>query len=247
LLRDKEFGLSAYTQRGELPEATKLVELVLEVETTTYLSELLFSSGISELISVTVLKPEEDTSAGRRRPADFPGVLPGTLPGRNRPGRGEAAEKPQDPAEEAQKAVQAEIDRLFEPMELELNFTVYEDLLWDVLNRLAADSNQFIVQSVSITNANENLWPQSITPPFRNERDADRTATRRQAPTAADLDLFGLLGEQSSEPSEEEQAAVPIPGLTERRQRVTGGELLDVSMRVAFYRLKPQAPATEEN
>jgi hypothetical protein len=144
------------------------------------------------------------------------------------------------------KQIKAEVDRMFTPMVMEINFNVYEDLLWGLLNNLMRDPNQIVIQDMKITNGNETLWPDSISRPFSGAG-ANRAAAQPQRRPRNDLAALLLEGEDRERESSAE-SSVPIAGLTERRQRTTGGELLHVSMRVALYRLNDEATrVAEEN
>lgn len=244
ILQDPEFGLGDYL-RGELPEASRIPSLMLELETMSRLAELLFTSGISELVDIEVTEVEEE-SEGRRA-----GRLPGALPGRNRStdrrGAASGEEEEPDPAVQKREQVRKEMERMFTPLVFELRFKVYEDMFWDVMNRLVNDENQFVVRRIHVTNGNANLWPQGVQPAFGSENRQDPSRRDRQPRNELEDMLAMMDGGGGTDPAEEETTEVAIAGITERRQRTTGGELLHVSMRIALYRLTPDVLAREEN
>jgi len=245
LLRDAEFGLSDYSLRGDIPEASRLKSLVLEIEIMSHLSQILFTSGISELVSIEVVE-STDQPEPRRRTGLLGGGQPGL--GGGRLSRNEGKEEEVDPAEEQRKNVQKQIERMFTPMVVDLKFNVYEDLFWQVLNQIVKDPNQIVIRHIKITNGNEALWPQSISRPFGAEAGRVAPPSSRSERRSRN-DLVAMLENPNNGEASAQDAgvSVPIAGLTDRRQRTTGGELLHVSMQVAFYRLNAESTTPEEN
>jgi hypothetical protein len=259
ILDDNTFGLSAYLVEGQIPEATRIPSLMVELETMAHLSELLFNSGISELISIQVVKPkEEEPRRGARAPFGLAGAQPtqppqpnpvnqfrGPQPPPGLPGATTAEPEAVDP----KLKLEQEVVRLFEPVQFRLTFKMYEDFLWSLMNNVLKDPNQLVVKSFRITNGNENLWPRGVTAPFQTEatRGAPNRPRRQPAPVVRDrggiADMLAMIEGNDAANEPEEDAALPIAGLKDRRQRMTGGEMLNVQLDVVLYRLKPQNSA----
>lgn len=246
VLQDPEFGLSNYL-RGELPEASRIPSLLLELETMAHLAEILFTRGISELVDIQVVAVEEADQAGLRRRG---GRLPGASPrasSRALPDGASEGEKEPDAEEERRERVEREMKRLFEPLVLDLRFKVYEDMFWGVMNALTEDSNQFVVRRLHITNGNGALWPEGVEPAFdAGDRPQARGGEAGGDRNSVEAMLARMQGGEDGA-GQEDTATAALPGIRERRSKTAGGELLHVSMRIALYRLNPQALVREEN
>ncbi len=249
LLQDPSFGLNEFIEEGKLPEPTEIPGLILELDVMDHVSRKLFDGGISELalIEVTHSEPEqEDTPARGGLPGAFPGAaMPGALPG-PRPGLGVA----QDEAESGESEWMAERDRLFDSLSVTIQFKMYEEFLWDLLSSVMADPNQFVITGIQITNDNQDLWPDSITSAFdsgksqtRGPTGGGRPSRPRSRPRGGIADMLAMMEGTTQDPEATEESAVQVAGLSDRRQRRTGGELLSVQLDLSLYRLKPQAEA----
>lgn len=240
IVRDPDFGLTEFLE-GSLPNQDRIDQLVIEIETMKHLAGLLFEGGISELITLGVA--EEETSS--RPTSGVPGIpggrgVPGGIPGPGaRAGAMQGGET--DPRSELQK----EKERMFQTLTYRLEFKVYEDFLWGVLNQILADPNQLAISSMTITNSNTLLWPDYIknvasTADARRSRGGAARRTERRRPAATN-DLLSLLGggtETAAEAPEQEEEK--IAGLEERRQFPVGGDLLHVIVDLKVFRLKPE-------
>jgi hypothetical protein len=235
VLADPQFGLKSYLE-GAVPEAGEIPDLMVRLELVNYLSQLLFDAGISELISI-----EANKATAVAAPTDpsmaFPGIgspaLPPTAAGRSA--------KPVDPRaiEQIQK------ERLFEAVSFTLRFRVYEDHLWEIINRLASDPNQIVLRSIETANGNVTLWPAYLKP--GRTADTRAAAAAVTAPRRGNNRLDELLGMVEGLGAGETATETPalLPGLSARRQLTTGGELISVVLELTLYRLKaPTPPAT---
>jgi len=253
LLQDPSFGLTEFIEEGKLPEPSEIPELMLELDVMNHVSRKLFTGGISELVSVQVLHEEKDDEGGLNRgglPGAFPGAMPGAMP---MPGALPGAPAGADEAEEGESNWMAERDRLFDSLSVTLQFKIYEDFLWDLLSSFMADPNQFVITGVRITNDNEDLWPASITSSFdsgqqmRAPMGGGRPRPPRPPRPRGGLEEMLAMMEGSGQDDESaEESAIQVAGLSDRRQRTTGGELLSVQLDLTLYRLKPQPePSTQ--
>ena len=232
LIRDPSFGQQRFID-GELPEAEVLPELLLKLELMRHLSLTMFDAGISELVFI---QPRVETEAETRRPGTRPRTPAGTPFAAQdaRPTAGPARqEAPEDSGVNAKRA------ELFETVTFQVRIKVYEDFFWTLMNRFAADDNQLVVQNLRITLDNELLWPTYLQPP---EGRAPTRRTPARAPRGGRDDIAARLAEAEGIPTAGTGTAepvAPVAGLGERRQKRTGGDLLDVSFDVIVYRLKP--------
>lgn len=230
VLADPDFGMRRYLD-GELPESGQLPSLMLFLELMRHYSLLMFDSGISKLVSFE--PAPEETTRGERRPARE-ATTPFGTPAR----AGRAPGETEDPA-------LAKRNELFEEVRLRVQVKVYEDMLWDMLNRIAADPNQAVVRNLQLTNTNERIWPPYITRP--DGRRADRTTAERrpERPRSEIERRLAMLDDPGTRTEEAAPADLtPMPGLASRRQHAAGGELLDVTFELVVYRLKPAAQGT---
>ncbi|MGA0332345.1 MAG: hypothetical protein ACO3N7_00930 [Kiritimatiellia bacterium] len=236
ILSDPDFGYTQYLS-GTLPETARIPQLLLEMETIKHMSTLLFEAGISQLNSI---KTVEDENAGLRvgRPSAPTGM----------PGFGVPLQNQRQPVAETEgkSKVLQEKERLFDWVDYRLEFRVYEDFFWEIMNKIVNDPNQLVLTELYVTNSNEKLWPKYLEPVLgKGEKPAARTPRPRPAARRDDL-LSILQGSTSDEAEETEDKDVRIPGLEDRRQHVVGGDLLNVVMVVRVYRLKDQAQAAAE-
>jgi len=233
ILADPDFGMTEYLE-GTLPETARLPSLLLEMEAISRVSRLLFDSGISELQAIQpVTETDERRPGTRSTAARVPGAPGPSAPGTGtRPGR--------QAEEEARPDDQVQMERMFDSLRLRISFNVYEDFLWETLNAILADENQLVVTRFSITNSNEQLWPEYLR--SGSERSGRRRTEQRAAPARqASSDLMAqLAGTSDEQPAEPEESARGLPGLTERRRKQIGGDLLHVLMELKIYRLKPE-------
>lgn len=243
ILDDPDFGLTAYLT-GTLPETSKIPELLLQIETMEHISLLLFTSGISELNLVEVVESETaDTSRTSR--TDRMGNRSAVFDRMRLPGR--SGEEPEETDDDGKGDILKEKERMFEWTDYRLEFKVYEDFFWDTLNAMISDSNQLVVTELYVTNSNQMLWPEYLEPVLGNEKKNTRTArtrpTRREQPNSL---LSMLQGDVPETEAPVEKVEVQIAGLSERRQNVVGGDLLNVAMVVRVYRLSEKASEIEE-
>ncbi len=235
VLADPQFGFKTYLE-GTPPEAGEIPALMVRMELLRHLAGLLFDAGISELVAIEAVKPE---------PAKAQTVVPGFAPLAPPRGFGATAKPPAGKPGESGPEEAAEIaerDRLFDRVEFRVRFRVYEDHLWGLLNQLAADPNQVVVRRMRVDNQNEGLWPSFL----QEDRGAASSSTTRAARVPKrfeDLVLGFDLGGGGDEESPETPSA--LPGLSSRRERVTGGEMLLVVLDLTVYRLKNPPPATQ--
>lgn len=228
ILADPTFGLQSFMD-GALPEPGDIPALMVRLELMRHLAGLLFSSGISELQAIGREAPAAGRSAPGRPAAPAAPVFgsPATPPGAPRPG----ARPPEVSPEE--RLVQKR-DEMFEAVPFTLRFRVYEDKFANVLNAFAADPNQIVIRRLEVTNGNERLHPAYLRRPGSPQPQRPTAARRPASEWEQRLwEAGGPAG--AAEPA----AATPLPGLAERRARLTGGEFLDVSMDIVIYRLKP--------
>jgi len=228
ILRDPAFGLQTYLDGG-LPDPREIPALMVRLETMRHISGILFSSGISELVRIEPKSAEAERPGTRPRTGTAPaaGGLFATTPA--------TQTRPDARAPEAVDGTRRR-DELFEQITFTVSVKVYEDKLWGVLNAFSADLNQIVIRNLTITNSNQQLWPAYLRPdPRMGTPAAPRGGTARTERPA----LIALLEGATSESRAE---AAPVrPGLQERREKTVGGELLDVSFDLTFYRLKPVA------
>ena len=231
ILRDPTFGLQNYVA-GDLPDLAELPGLMLRLELTREITMDLFESGISELIAFAPKAPATETRRpGTARPAAD--AMFATRQTQRPPAR-------QTPAEEPEPTVNKEA--LFEQVTFTVSVRVYEDFFWNMLNTLAANENQLVISNLRMTNANRNFWPNYLRPP---EEAASVDREQRSVPRTRDAqERLGLLealerAERTTPAAETER--VSLVGLSERRVKTTGGELLFVSFDLIVYRLKPVA------
>lgn len=234
ILRDPAFGLQEYLD-GALPEPQEIPSLMVRLESMRHLALVLFGSGISELVRI---EPRTQEAAGRpgARPrtaaAPATGLFGGPAP---------AAAQPTAPSAPPAAGTSRRLE-LFEEVPFTVSVRIYEDKLWGMLNALALDDNQLVVRNVSITNGNQQLWPAYLRPDTRMGTPATRAqpAARTERRQANPL-LAALMNQPETGAGAETAAPAARPGLRERRERLVGGELLDVSFDIIFYRLKPVA------
>jgi hypothetical protein len=224
---------------GVLPENSRIPTLMLELETMSHLSKTLFESGISELVLVKAATDEDTPNTrGRARP---PVGVPGP------PIMGMGMETNED---EGLSDLESEKKRLFSSIDYRLEFKVYEDYFWELLNAMLSDSSQLVITELYITNANEILWPDYLKPVVGVRTRADRSRSR-QRPTrrepANDIErlLMSATGAQN-EALPEEKEEVLIAGLSDRRQNIIGGDLLNVVIVVRVYRLNDETAENEQ-
>ncbi|MDF3130092.1 Amuc_1100 family pilus-like protein [Kiritimatiellaeota bacterium B1221] len=230
ILRDPDFGLTDYLG-GTLPENSLIPSLLLDLQTMEQMSLLLFEGGISEL--VVVKKVEEEQTRTRR---GGPPVMNGFGGFQNDPTL--MSNEPVVEEDTRSKLLQ-EKDRLFDWEDYRLEYRVYEDHFWNVLNLIMADSNQYVITQLSVTNSNEDLWPNYLEPTFGNAR-ADRSQRPARRPKQREMNELEMLLHGGVDPAgvnPEEDSVVKIAGLAERRQNKVGGDLLNVVMVVRVYRL----------
>lgn len=244
-LRDPSFGQQRYIA-GDLPEPGTVTTLMLELDLMRHLSLKMFEAGISELIELSAeVVTETPTRRPGMRPAGAPTGAPTGAPSggspfatQPRPGTAAAAQ-PQTPEISPVAARQAE---LFEKTTFHVRVRVYEDFFWELLNMFAADDNQIVVHNLRITTDNEGLWPPYLQAPAgrTSGRQAGRPTARTPRPSARD-DIAARLAaaEEGAPTSRTTEQAVPTIGLAERREKRTGGDLLDVAFDITVYRLKP--------
>lgn len=234
ILGDPDFGMRTFLD-GQLPESAELPSLMLFLELMRHYSLLMFDAGISELVSFQRVTPDASRpGAPRPAPTAPGGPSPFVQP---QPG---APLRPGQPAPPAEDPVVVRRRELFDQVHLRVHVRVYEDMLWDMLNRLVEDSNQAVVRNLRLTNTNEQIWPPYLTRP--GARPGTTTPARRPERPRSEIErrlsLLEVMGTETSEATPEPAA---IPGLAERRQRAAGGELLDVTFDLIIYRLKPAA------
>ncbi len=236
VLQDPDFGWSEYLA-GTLPSQRRINELVVHIETIRHVAEVLFDSGISELVTISVVEetPEDERLRGSTRRS-----------ARTRTARdpvsaddGATAGEPSAPTLETEK------DRLFETVPVRVEFNAYEDFLWEALNSILSDPNQLVISSVSITNSNTILWPEYLETPMsvsgrgESRRDRNRRTPERERASSPENDLLRMLTEETNPeeaPVEEEEKKA---GLAARQQNLVGGDLLNVVLKLNVYRLKP--------
>jgi len=238
ILTDPDFGLTEYME-GVLPETSRIPTLMLELETMSHLSKTLFDSGISELVLV---KAATDVDAPKTRGRARPPV---GIPGPPMMGRGVDVNE-----DEGLSNLEIEKKRLFSSIDYRLEFKVYEDYLWELLNAMLSDPNQLVITELYITNANETLWPDYLKPIVGVRTRADKSRSR-QRPTrrepANDIErlLMGATGAQTEDLPEEKEEVL-IAGLSDRRQNIIGGDLLNVVIVVRVYRLNDETAENEQ-
>lgn len=233
LLKDPSFGLQEYLD-GALPEPHEIPALMVRLETMRHLALVLFGSGISELVRIEPGRSDEAAArpGARTRTGTPPaaGLFAGQPPAQTRA----------EPRATDIDAARPRRRELFDEVALTVSVKIYEDKLWGLLNALSADENQIVIRNLSITNANQQLWPAYLRPdPRMGTAARTQPAARTERRTANPL-LAALMNQPENGTQAESSPAVRS-GLRERRERTVGGELLDVSFDVIFYRLKPVA------
>jgi hypothetical protein len=232
VLADPQFGWKSYLEGG-LPEAGEIPDLMLRLELVRHLSGILFDSGISELTSIEAVAAPVAPAAGGS-PAGLFGA--GGAPPAFGAAPGAAA-----PVIVPEKQIQKE--RLFDEIKFTIKVRVYEDHLWTLINRFAADPNQIVIRSLKISNQNEQLWPPFLKQERAGPAVAAAAAVRPRAPlNPLEAMLLGAAGAPAAAP---EAASDNLPGLADRRRMTTGGELLSVVIELTVYRLKAPIPATQ--
>lgn len=233
-LNDPDFGLTEYLE-GTLPTQRRINTLVVEIETIDHVAKLLFTSGISELVSINV-KGEEDEETNPR-------ISGRPLARERRPTRTTRSVPTPSVQEvdDGSTSVEKERERLFSDVVLRVEFKAYEDFLWEAVNQILADSNQLVISSFSITNGNTLLWPDYLESPNRNSETRSARRERRDAPrsSSSEPDLLSMLSGTGENPQAQRQEKEKLPGLAERQLNVVGGDLLNVVMEVKAFRLKP--------
>lgn len=234
ILEDEYFSMSKFIEDDDLPETSEIPDLMLDLETISYLSRMLFNEGISELISVKADDPNQEKAANPNRFAPLGGFAANRA----------QAEEPAD--ETVLSDLAQEKERLFNHKDYRIEFKVYEDFFWQLLNEIVSDQNIFVIKELYVTNSNDQLWP-SYLEPVVGKRQTRRAARNSRAVRQPANDLERLLmraSDTNDDSRPTEQKKVKIAGLSERRQNVTGGDLLNVVLVVRNYRLIDE---TEEN
>ncbi len=232
LLRDPSFGLQEYLD-GALPEPQEIPSLMVRLETMRHLALVLFGSGISELVRIEPGRPDEAAARTGARARAGAAAGQGLFAGQQAIQPRTETRMPDPDATAGRRG------ELFDAVTFTVSVKVYEDKLWDVLNAMAADDNQVVVRNLSITNGNQQLWPAYLRPdPRMGSGGARGQATARPERRPANPLLAALMN-QPETATDGLSAPAARPGLRERRERTVGGELLDVSFEVTFYRLKP--------
>jgi len=238
VLKDPAFGLQDYLS-GTLPESQEIPRLMVRLETMKHLSTLLFESGISELVRID--KPEEKVPDGAPRARGLRGALPGL-----------AGAQPVEAEEEedTRSRLEKQADRMFETVEFRMEFRVYEDFFWTVLNNLMADTNQVAIRRLVVTNGNQKIWPDYLEPVMTgvSRSSSNRQEERRdrsRGMTDLERQLNRMAGGEAPV-AEGRDSGAAMAGLQERRQHITGGDLLNVVMDVVVYRLKAETPETNQ-
>ncbi|MCC5842717.1 MAG: Amuc_1100 family pilus-like protein [Verrucomicrobia bacterium] len=235
ILRDPSFGLQEYLD-GALPEPQEIPQLMIRLETMRHMALVLFGTGISELVRIEPRRAEEGTTRPGTRPRAAAPATGGLFAGQ------QATQPRADvPASTPDQTVTSRRRELFEEVSFTVSVKIYEDKLWGLLNALAADDNQVVVRNLTITNGNQQLWPAYLRPDTRMGAAAARTQAAARAERRPANPLLAALMNQADTPAGGDVAPAARPGLRERRDRTVGGELLDVSFDVTFYRLKPVA------
>jgi hypothetical protein len=231
ILRDPSFGLQQYLD-GVLPEPQEIPSLMVRLESMRHLTLLMFGSGISELVRIEPGRTDD----ARRTPAR-------TRTGTTAAGGvfGAAQPSPAARAETASPVPSSRRSEMFDEVTFTVSVNVYEDKLWGFLNALASDGNQMVLRNLSITNANQQLWPAYLRPDPRMGTPTGRAQTAARADRRPANPLLAALMNQADGQVAGETAPAVRPGLRERRELTVGGELLNVSFDVTFYRLKPVA------
>lgn len=233
ILRDPSFGLQEYLD-GALPDPQEIPDLMIQLETMRHISMALFEAGISELVRIDPRRADDSIRPGPHpRTATPPG---GSLFGAATTGGQRGTETP------AVETAPSNLRRneLFNQITFTVSIRVYEDKLWDLLNQFSADENQVIVRNLTITNSHQQLWPPYLRPDARMGTPATRAQATRTERRPANPLLAALMNQADTGTTGAEPVAA-LPGLQERRERVVGGELLNVSFDITFYRLKPVA------
>lgn len=228
ILTDPSFGLQNFID-GQLPATAEIPGLLLRLELMQHFARILFASGISELGGIERERPA-DPRVAPRPAAAAPPVFGAPAPQTPAPGIPGAA---------PERTLRERRDEKFDQVGFTLRFKIYEDKLWDLLNSLAADDNQLVIRRLEVTNANERLHP----PFLRRAQAAGGAAGGRPAQAPREMtDIARRLAllEGGAAASPTAAAATVLPGLASRRELLTGGELLDVTMDIVVFRLKPQ-------
>jgi len=232
VLRQSDFGLANYLG-GQLPETEHVPRLMVQMEFIRHLTGLLAREGVSELVSLEREVFEAPRVEGRGGPAlgTFSTLLgvPATPvpPARGQAARGQPARSSFD--------IAAHVEQLFDRENITLRFRAYEDRVWGVLNAMAADPNQILVKRIHLTNGNNRLWPTYLKPA------AGMQEPRRAEVARPAAGLLALLGDPSQ--GDRVGTSTTLVGLEEKRQLMTGGELIDVVLEVTIFRLKPSVTA----
>lgn len=232
ILQDPDFGWSEYLA-GTLPSQRRINELVVQIETIKQVADVLFDSGISELVTISVVEQttEEESSRGSTRRS-------------TRTARENApTENAATPDQTSTPTLASERDRLFDTVPVTVEFRAYEDFLWEVLNEILSDPNQIVISSVSITNSNRMLWPEYLETPMSvsggRESRRDRRSSERNRRPSPENDLLSMLTEDSTPEETPEEQEEKKAGLAARQQNLVGGDLLNVVLKLNVYRLKP--------
>lgn len=216
VMRDRTFGFGSYAAGNPPEDRSNIPRLVLQLDLVKYFTDVLFDAGISELVAIDRQRFDGASARSPRGGSGFGGF--GVNPGQGAPPKAKAA------------GGKKSRDDLFARETFTIRFRAYEDVVWSVLNQMVASPNLIVIESVSLTNGNKLLWPEPLRSEAGMNRQNDDTSVRDLA------DLF------SGEPSPEEEAAKPatarVPGLKAKRGQLTGGELIEVVLKVSVYRLK---------
>lgn len=234
ILRDPSFGLQEYLD-GALPDPQEIRTLMVRLESMRHLSLVMFGAGISELVRIEPVSRDERVRTGprQRTPASGTG---GLFAG----GQRSAARAEDSPASAEQTDTRR--NELFESVSFTVSVKIYEDKLWRLLNRFASDENQIVVRNLSVTNSNQQLWPSYLRPDPRMGGASTRSAAAApRSDRRPDDSLLAALMNQGETAPRTEEVPTAVPGLRDRRARTVGGELLNVSFDITFYRLKPVA------
>jgi len=241
ILTDPTFGLQNYID-GELPEPGDIPALMARLELMRHVAGLLFTAGISELQAIERERPADPRAGGR--PPGAPAAPMFATPA-GAPAAGPGVPRPGAPVEEVSPAERLKRQRaeMFEEVTFTLRFRVYEDKFWNVLNAFAADPNQIVIRKLDITNGNESLHPPYLRRSGSGAQPGRPAATAPGRRPTSEMDrrfaMLEALGGGPGMPGEAPVAAAVLPGLANRRERLTGGEFLEVVMDIVFYRLKP--------
>ncbi|WFB37621.1 Amuc_1100 family pilus-like protein [Kiritimatiellota bacterium B12222] len=244
ILVDPDFGFTDYIRNGILPVNSELPNLLLELQTMEVLCNLLFESGISELISVSVVEEKSAVTPGRNAFNSSSFSAPGMNAMNNIPG-GSGAMPPGAGMNE--EGAPSEKERMFTYKDYRVEYRVYEDYLWTTLNNFMGNPNTLVVKELGVTNSNQELWPHYLKPLIGTKRNKTPIAgAPKRRPERRTNPLERMFMSEEGPAPEEPKEDIRIAGLTERRQNMVGGDLLNVYMVVRVYRLINEDSETEQ-